>query len=361
MLTRYRLPDWLDPAALIVALFISAFAFTPAVAQEAAEAEAELPLVYVLATGGTIAGSTSGMLTGEALVEAVPEIANHARLVTEQVSNTGSSNVSIDIWLDLAHRINEIYETEPDVAGIVVTHGTDTLEETAYFLNLVVNSDKPVVLVGAMRNASALSSDGPQNLFMGVLTAIAPESVGKGALVVLNDEIHGAREMTKTNTVSLDTFESDFGVLGYVRDTRGPFYYRTSTRRHTFDSEFDVTGLDSLPRVDIAYVYLDADSTQIDASVAAGAEGIVVATVGQGNMPRAMREAVDALYAEHGVLVVRSSRVGAGRINESNEEALANGQIGGDNLNAPKARILLMLALTVTDDPAEIQRIFNQY
>lgn len=332
----------------------------PASAQDAATPD-DLPKVYVLATGGTIAGSTEGMQPIEALLSAVPGMEEHAVLVHEQVANTGSSNITVDILLHLANRINEIFATDPDAAGVVVTHGTDTIEETAYFLNLTVHSDKPVVIVGAMRNSSALSTDGPQNLYMGVLTAASPESVGRGVLLVLNDEIHAAREVTKTNTYSLDTFESDFGPIGTVRDTRGPYFYLTSTRRHTFDSEFDVTGLETLPRVDIVYTYLDSDATHINASIEAGAEGIVVATVGAGNMPGAMDDVLETMYEQHGVFLVRSSRTGGGRINPSNENNLARGYIGGDDLNVQKARILLMLALTVTDDPAEIQRIFDEY
>ena len=332
------------------------FSFFLVQAQESEEAN-DLPLVRLISTGGTIGGPF------EALLEAIPDLSDYAIVEGEQFASTGSSNITISMLLDLAARIDEIFETEPDVEAILVSQGTDTLEETAYFLNLVVKSDKPVVMVAAMRGRTHISADGPQNLFMAVLTAIAPETRGKGVVAVINDEIHAARDLTKTTTYSMDTFVSrDVGVLGLIRDTRGPFYYRMPLRLHTTDTEFDVSGLEELPRVDIIYAYVDADDTQIRAAVEAGAQGIVVATVGAGNMPTpGMSDPLEEVWLEHGVVVVRSSRTGGGRINASEENNLERGWVGGDNLNPQKARMLLMLALTVTDDPAEIQEIFNRY
>lgn len=325
-------------------------------AQESEEG-GDLPLVKLISTGGTIGGPF------EALLEAVPDLSNYAIVEGEQFASTGSSNITLSMLLDLAARIDEIFETEPDVEAIIVSQGTDTLEETAYFLNLVVKSDKPVVMAAAMRGRTHISADGPQNLFMAVLTAIAPETQGKGVVAVINDEIHAARELTKTSTYSMDTFVSpDAGPLGLVRDTRGPFYYRTPMRLHTTATEFDVLGFEDLPRVDIIYAYVDADDTQIRAAVEAGAQGIVVATVGAGNMPTpGMSDPLGDVWLDHDVVVVRSSRTGSGRINASSEDNLSRGWVGGDNLNPQKARMLLMLALTVTDDPAEIQEIFNRY
>src|SRR6476661_4185714 len=223
-----------------------------------------LPNIVILATGGTIAGSgaTSTTTVGykaatvpvQALIDAVPELKKIATVRGEQVFQIASQNMTNDCWLKLAKRVNELLQ-QPDVDGIVVTHGTDTLEETAYFLNLVTKSDKPVVIVGAMRPSTALSADGPINLYNAVLVAGSKEAVGKGVLVCLNDQINAGREVTKTNTSTADTFRTpDLGMLGYMQDNK-PHFYRTSTRLNTADTEFDVTGLDSLPEVDIVYGY----------------------------------------------------------------------------------------------------------
>ena len=222
-----------------------------------------LPTVVVIATGGTIAGrgasSTSlsnykaGALAGEELVKAVPEIKQYADVRVEQLFNVSSSDLTVANWLELANRINTIFAGDPKVAGIVVTHGTNTLEETAYFLNLTVKHDRPVVVVGAQRPATAIGSDGPLNLLNAIRTASAPEARGKGVLVVMNDEINGARDVTKTSTYRVETFRSpDFGFLGYV-DADKVSFYRASTKRHTAQSEFNVNAATDLPKVDIVY------------------------------------------------------------------------------------------------------------
>jgi L-asparaginase type II len=247
------------------------------------------------------------------------------------------------------------------VDGIVITHGTDTIEETAYFLNLVVKSRKPVVVVGAMRPSTAISADGPINLYNAVLTAGSQEAVGKGVLVVMNDQINAAREVTKTNTVTTDTFKSpELGMLGYVVGNQAHFY-RASTRKHTVDTEFDISKLDALPAVEIAYTYANVGPTAVNAFAAAGVKGLVHAGVGDGSLPTKVRPALSAAR-KNGVIIVRSSRVGQGivaRNGEANDDELDF--VVSDTLNPQKARILLMLALTKTSSTREIQRMFYTY
>ena len=331
-----------------------------------------LPQVVVLSTGGTIAGrgesSTSfseykaGSLLGTELVDAVPEVAQFARVRVEQVSNVGSSNLSLDVWLALGKRIEEIFSGESDVAGIVITHGTNTLEETAYFLNLTVKDDRPVVLVGAQRPATALGTDGPLNLVNAVRVAGAPQSRGRGVLVVMNDEINAARDVTKTNTYRAETFRSgELGFLGYVDQDRIA-YYRMPEKRHTVGSEFSVMTSETLPTVDILYCYAETNNALlVDALVRAGVAGIVFAGTGAGGLSDAEKAAVTkARDGKNPPVFVRSSRVGNGRvIGRSEFDALD--MIPADNLNPQKARVLLMLALTRTRDVAEIRRIFSEY
>jgi len=332
-----------------------------------------LPIVYVLSTGGTIAGSGSsstdlsnykaGAILGEQLVKAVPQIAQIADVRVEQIVNVRSSDLTVDNWLTLAKRIHAILKETPDVSGFVITSGTNTLEETSYFLNLTVRSDKPVVLVGSMRPATAISADGPLNLLNAVRTAIAPESRGKGGLIVLNDEINAARDTTKTNTLRVETFRApELGILGYVDEDKVS-YYRATTKRHTANSEFDVTGLATLPKVTILYSYIEPDATLIQAAIKGGAKGIVIAGTGNGTLSifeaNAVKE-VNAMPAASRPVVVRSSRVGNGRVTPTAEFDAMN-IVPSDTLNPQKARILLMLALTKTSDPKELRRIFAEY
>ncbi len=331
------------------------------------------PVVYVLATGGTISGRgdsptnltdyRSGSVAGEQLVAGVPEIGRIADVRVEQVANVSSTDIGPTHWLALATRINRIFADEPGVSGVVVTHGTNTLEETAYFLNLTVRHDRPVVLVGSMRPSTAISADGPINLLNGVRTAMAPDARGKGVLVVLNDEINAARDVTKTNTLRVETFRApELGLLGYVDGDRVSFY-RASTRRHTARSEFDVSTVTRLPTVAIVYSYSGAGTAPLDAAVASGAEGIVIAGTGNGlvsSEERGVLRRIAAMDPAHRPVVVRSARVGNGRVTPSSEyDALHT--IAADNLNPQKARVLLMLALTRTRDRAEITRMFAEY
>lgn len=329
------------------------------------------PIVYLLATGGTIAGraaspmQTTGYRAGELsvadLMAAVPGLSSIAEIRGEQICNVASPYITVDIWLKLAQRINEILASQPAVNGIVVTHGTDSLEETAYFLNLVVKSDKPVVVVGSMRPATAISPDGPLNLVNAIRVAATPEAVGQGVLVVLNDEIFAARDVSKTHVSQLHTFRSyDLGALGGISGGVVSFY-RQVLRRHTKDSEFTLLQLPTLPRVDIIYAHLGADGALVDAAVTAGARGIVLAAMGQGGGTESQNAALQRAN-EQGVVIVRSSRTGSGRILPARPEWLEQGAfVSADNLNPQKARILLALALTRTTDKAEIQRMFSTY
>ncbi len=341
-----------------------------AIAQEAPGAP---PVVWVLATGGTISGGgasptslteyRAGAFSGEELVAAVPDLARHASIRVEQVANVGSPDITFDDWLTLARRIDEIFSSEPDAAGVVITHGTNTLEETAYFLNLTVRHDRPVVLVGAQRPATAISADGPLNLLNAVRTAASPEARGKGVLVVMNDQVNAARDVTKTSTYRLETFSSrDLGLLGYVDGDRVSFY-RAPTKRHTTDSEFDLAGVTTFPQVDIVYSYVAANPVLIETLIDDGVDGIVVAGTGAGGMSRPERTALERvaeLPAGSRPIIVRSNRVGSGRVLPRTSDDGPE-MVAGDTLNPQKARILLMLALTRTRDLDEIRRIFREY
>jgi len=325
--------------------------------------------VVVLATGGTIAGSaesaiqadyTSGRVTVDAMVAAVPKIQGLARVRGEQLANVGSQDITFAIMMALANRINDLL-AEKDNHGVVVTHGTDTMEETAHFLNLTVASRKPVVMTGAMRPATAISADGPLNLYNAVAVAADPKAAGRGVLVVMNDRIHGAHSLTKSNTTSVETFISPVnGLIGTVNYGRTE-YFRRPFRNHTFNSEFSLAGVRVLPRVDIIYACADMPPDLIDASVDRGARGIVIAGDGNGNMNAATIERA-ARATAGGIRIVRSSRVSTGKVSrnvEIDDDRL--GFIASDELNPAKSRILLMLALTKERSLEEIQRLFCEY
>jgi len=331
--------------------------------------ETKRPNIVVLATGGTIAGAaatgtqaayTSGAVNIDTMLAAVPGIRNFANIKGEQISNVGSQDMTVDIMLTLAKRINVLL-AQKDVDGIVITHGTDTMEETAFFLNLVVKSEKPVVMVGSMRPSTAVSADGPLNLFDAVAVAVDPNSAGRGVLVVMNDWIHGAHSLTKTSTTAIQTFMSPLrGLVGISSYGKNDFY-NTPQWKHTTGSEFDVANVTRLPRVDILYAYADMAPDLIDASVANGAKGIVIAGVGNGNMNKASLEAA-ARAAKKGVVVVRSSRVVTGTVGrnvEVNDDEM--NFVASDELNPQKSRILLMLALLKARPTAEIQDLFYRY
>ena len=348
-----------------------------------------LPKVRLVATGGTISNRDGGRLTAEELIKSMPGLDRYARPESEQFANTSSSALTLQQWLDLARRINSLFAEDADLSGIVVTSGTDTLEETAYFLNLTVKTDKPVVVVGSMRNPSEVGYEGAANLLEGFRVAADPQSRGKGVLVVLNDEINAARDVTKTDALRLQTFQTrGYGVLGVVDGDRVA-YYRDVVKRHTKNSEFDVAKIEALPRVDVVLTYQGATGDIIKAIVDQGAKGIVIATAGAGATSGTQGDGIR--YAmEKGVAIVRTTRTGAGRImggaavltrppaqppqapggptpttNGSPTNAPRTGpsraSIAGEDLAPIKARILLMLALTRTSDAAELQRIFLEY
>ncbi len=329
----------------------------------------DLPHVVILATGGTIAGSaesatqagyTSGQVGIQTMIKAVPGIEKLAHVTGEQLANVGSQDMSVEIWLKLAKRINELLASK-DVDGIVITHGTDTQEETAYFLNLVVKSDKPVVTTGSMRPSTALSAEGPLNLYNAVAVAANPKSRGHGVMMVMNDQIHSARAATKTNTTAVQTFKSPVhGQIGTVLYGQMEFY-RKPYRLNTTGSEFSVDGVKELPRVDVVYACADMSPDLIGMLVKAGAKGIVIAGVGNGNMNAATLEAA-AKAVKQGVIVVRSTRVPTGyviRNAEVNDDKY--GTVASGDLNTPKSRVLLMLALLKKRTPAEVQELFRKY
>jgi L-asparaginase len=325
--------------------------------------------IVILATGGTIAGSaetqtqagyTSGQVGVDVLINAVPQMKELADVTGEQISNVGSQDMSDAIWLKLATRINELVAS-PKVDGIVITHGTDTIEETGYFLTLVVNTDKPVVLTAAMRPSTALSADGPLNIFNAVAVAADPDARGRGVLVVANDDIHGARSITKTNATDVQTFMSpERGLIG-VSLYGVNRWFRYPYRTHTSKSDFSIKGVESLPRVDVIYITADVSPDLIDCAVAKGAKGIVTAGVGNGNMTGPALEAVERAVAK-GVVVVRATRVPSGSVGrnvEVNDDEVGTAVSG--ELSPAKARVLLKLALLKTNQTEQIQKYFDLY
>lgn len=334
-----------------------------------AQSNKSKPKVRILATGGTIAGSQmsqgefgykSGTFKVEDLIAAVPGMSDLAVLSGEQVANIGSQDMNDQIWLKLAKRVNEVLKSS-DADAVVITHGTDTMEETAFFLNLVVKSDKPVVLVGAMRPATAVGADGPANLYNAVAVAADPKARKRGVLVVMNDEIHNARNVEKVNTINVMAFRSpERGPEGLV-NTGKIAWLEASTKRHTTNSEFSVDKLEKLPRVDILYAHANMSADLIDAAVRAGAKGIVIAGVGDGNMTQ---EALKVLENQRkkGIVVIRSTRLYTGPVLRNSEvDDDKAGFVASGEFNPGKSRVLAMLALTKTNDPRKVQEMFNTY
>lgn len=351
------------------------WAVAPAIAQPT------LPRVHMVATGGTISNRDGGRLTAEDLATSMPGLERAATLTYEQFLNVASSQITLDQWLQLARRVNELFSTDQGLAGIVVTSGTDTLEETAFFLHLTVRDPRPVVVVGSMRNPSTLGYEGAANLLEGVRVAAEPTARGKGVLVVLNDEVNSARDVTKTDALRLQTFRSPtHGLLGIVDRDRVTLF-RDLLQRHTAKSEFDVTRITALPRVDVVLVYQGATADVIKAIVDLGAKGIVMAGAGAGATSGDQNAGLD-YAAEKGVFIVTATRSGAGRIAPNRGgQGGQGGQAGpnGPSTSTPaqqrrrafslssedhipvKARILLMLALATTSSRDEIQRMFSEY
>lgn len=327
----------------------------------------DLPNVTILATGGTIAGSgqtavssayTAGQLNIETLIDAVPEMKNLAQIKGEQIVKIGSQDMSDDVWLKLAKAINQQCASSD---GFVITHGTDTMEETAYFLDLTAKCEKPIVLVGAMRPATEKSADGPLNLYNAVVTATEKQSAGRGVLVAMNETVLGARDVTKTSTTAVQTFTSpNYGALGYIHNSKVD-YERSPESKHTSNTPFDVNGLSALPKVGIIYAYANMPTEPLKALLDAGYQGIVVAGVGNGNMNGANLELLEQA-AKKGVAVVRSSRVPTGYTTRDAEvDDSKYGFATSGTLNPQKARVLLQLALTKTKNINQIQQYFDEF
>lgn len=325
--------------------------------------------VVILATGGTIAGAagsgvqsgyTSGQVTIDAMINAVPDVMKLADIKGEQISNVGSQDMSFDIMLKLAKHIDELGR-QGGLDGIVITHGTDTMEETAYFLNLVCKTDKPIVLVGSMRPSTAVSADGPLNLYNAVAVAADPKAQKRGVLLVMNDWIHSAQSLTKVSTTAVQTFMSPLNGLIGISNYGINEFYRYPYNTYGANSEFDVSQVAQLPRVDIIYGEVDMPADLIDASVERGAKGIVIAGVGNGNMNKAGLEAC-ARAVKKGVVVVRSSRVVTGNVGrnvEVDDDKL--GFVASFDHNPQKSRILLSLALLKPRSNSELQKLFYAY
>lgn len=317
------------------------------------------PTVLILTTGGTIASSTDApLIEGPALVQAVPELLDYADVKVEEFSVIGSSKMTPDHWLRIAKRTNEIFAACDDLSGIVITHGTDTMEETAYFLNLTVKTDRPVVLVGSMRSSNEVSADGPANLINAVRVATDDQAVGQGVLVVLNEDITAARDAWKTDNRRVHTFgSSNVGHIGAV-DPDGVRFHHQVMQPHTTAAEFDVSGLDSLPEALILSDFAGIDPSIVESFGRQAMDGLIVRTFAGGRMSAGMLTGLEVI-ADRNIPIVVTSRVPGGRIvsapNYDFPAIVANGQ--QDN----KARILLMLALTRTSKLEEIQRIFDTY
>lgn len=327
----------------------------------------DLPRIIILATGGTIAGSgesatkaayTAGKVPIDDLLNAVPQIHQIAKISGEQIAQIGSQDMNVQTWLKLSDRINEIFEKNL-ADGVVVTHGTDTLEETAYFLELTIKSNKPVVIVGAMRPSTAMSQDGNRNLLDAVMVAASPNSKEVGVVTAMNEEIYSARDVTKTSTTNMATFKTrNFGPIGLIFDGKVMYYYKSLRNP---EKKFNVKGLMSLPQVEIIYGYADANPKAIDAYVADGTKGLVYAGMGNGNFNAPVGKALEAAVKK-GVIVCRSARAGSGRVTLDNEvDDKRLGFIVADDLTPQKARILLMLALVETANKQKIQDFFFEY
>jgi len=361
---------------MLVPLAIGMSVGAPAIAQDRTGSaggtiknDPSLPNVVVLATGGTIAGAaasdvqagySSGQVGVEQLLAAVPQARKLANLRGEQIANIGSQDMNDEVWIKLATRINELV-AQPDVTGVVVTHGTDTIEETAYFLNLVVHSNKPVVLTASMRPSTALSADGPLNYYNAVAVAANKNATGRGVMVVVNDWIHGASSLTKTSTTAVQTFLSPLsGLLGTVAYGKVE-WFRGPVGKNTVSSEFSVDKNTVLPRVDVIMATENMDGALINAAAAAGAKGIVIAGVGNGNMTKTALDAL-AAQAKNGIVAVRSTRVTTGEVGRNVEvDDDKMNFVASLALNPQKSRVLLRLALLKTSDPRTIQRYFDEY
>lgn len=329
--------------------------------------DAQRPTIIVAGTGGTIAGrgaagSTSSydaaIMRIQEILAAVPDLERLADIRGEQIMNLASKNMTDRDMIEIARYVSRFAASDAD--GVVVTHGTDTIEETAYFLNLTVKTAKPIVLVGAMRPSTSLSADGPLNLYDAVRVARNRNAAGKGVLLVMNGEIHTARDVTKRDTFRANAFESPYGPLGFAVEGR-EIFYRAPTRAHTLSSEFDIGDIDKLPNVQVIYGHASASDIGIRALIKGGVDGIVYAGTGNANIPDSLLPALRTA-AEVGIHVVRASRTGSGSAARNPDAAdLTHGWIAADDQNPQKARLLLALALTKTRKVEELRGYFHRY
>ena len=360
MLHNHNIPARFYQALLACTLLLGSYA----------EAQDKLANVTILATGGTIAGSgasstttvgyTAATVGVDTLIKAVPELSKVAQVKGEQVFQIASENMTNEHWLTLAKRVNVLL-AQSDVDGIVITHGTDTLEETAYFLNLVEKTDKPIVVVGSMRPGTAMSADGMLNLYNAVAVAGSKDARGKGVLVTMNDEIQSGRDVSKMVNIKTEAFKSPWGPLGMVVEGKS-YWFRLPAKRHTMDSEFDIKTIKSLPDVEIAYSYGNVSDTAYKALAQSGAKAIIHAGTGNGSVSSRVVPSLQALRKD-GVQIIRSSHVNAGGFVLRNAEQPDDKYdwVVAHDLNPQKARILAMVALTKTSDSKELQRMFWEY
>ncbi|MCH2658279.1 MAG: asparaginase [Dehalococcoidia bacterium] len=327
--------------------------------------------IYVIGTGGSISGigphrldytqyaEIGNKLTIEESLQRIPEVEEFADIQSENLISVGSTAIGPKEWLQLGHRVNEILSSG-DIDGVVITHGTATLEETAYFLHLTTKSKKPVVVTGSMRPPTAVSTDADLNLLDALRVASSADAIGKGVLTVLNNEIHSAREVYKANTLRVETFRAnELGFLGYSDSDGKVMFYRSPTRKHTYLSEFDIDKLTDLPRVDIVYAYSGSDSLLIDAVRQNRSDGMIMTGFGAGTFPPAMLDAGAQTVGE-GIPVVVASRSTAGRT-VITPRSTKLGFIIADNLHPQKARVLLTLGLTITSDRDILQQMYLEY
>ncbi|CAN1575034.1 AnsB L-asparaginase/archaeal Glu-tRNAGln amidotransferase subunit D [Flavobacteriaceae bacterium] len=349
----------------IVLLFLVCFTVLQIQAQD--KITKTSPRIMILATGGTIAGSgesstksayTAGKVPIDDLLNAVPQIHNYGKITGEQVASIGSQDMNVVTWLKLSNRINQIFK-ENLADAIVLTHGTDTQEETAYFLKLTVMYDKPVVVVGSMRPSTAMSQDGNRNLLDAVMVAANPKSQGKGVIVAMNEKIFDPRDVTKSSSTNLETFLSrNFGPIGLIYDGKVNYYYQSLKNP---SKKFDVSKLTSLPQVEIVYGYADANPITVTGLLNASVKGLIYDGMGNGNFNAPVGKAL-AEASKNGILICRSNRTGSGRTTLENEVDDAGlGFVVADDLSAQKARVLLMLSLSETSDKNKIQQNFFEY
>lgn len=358
------------PKFRFIAFLFAALAAALAHAEEKGQDLLPLPKVVILGTGGTIQSKganrmvrndyTAGKIEIDELVASLPELKKIARIEASQFTNIGSPSMTPEIWKNLALKINQLAADDPSIAGFVITHGTNTMEETAFFLHLTVRTDKPVVLVGSQRPSTAISGDGLLNLYNAVRVAAEPAARGKGVFICMNQQINSAREGTKTSAYKVETFQSrDLGFLGVVDPDKVAFF-RAPVRKHTTASEFDVAKIAAFPRVDVIDSYAAAPADYIDFAVSAGVKGLVLSGHGAGGCsPEQMKSFKAAV--EKGVPVAAATRTGSGRVIAS-AKMTESGIVAADNLLPHKARILLMLAIASgKTTAAELTRIFEQY